>query len=99
VESAIFLFTRRVLAYFRVNPSKRFNQPVFLSGAPVLIHRRVNLGLTRGNRKGVGRKQSKNRRVLFSRYLAANDGQISRVNPGVSTGVASFDGDLLIGIF
>jgi len=29
VESAIFLFTRRVLAFFRVNPDKRFNQPDF----------------------------------------------------------------------
>jgi len=29
VESAIFLFTRRVLAYFRVNPAKRFTQPDF----------------------------------------------------------------------
>jgi len=27
VESAIFLFTRRVLAFFRVNPANRFNQP------------------------------------------------------------------------
>jgi len=29
VESAIFLFTRRVLAFFRVNPAKSFNQPNF----------------------------------------------------------------------
>jgi len=29
VESAIFLFTRRVLAFFRVNPAKSFNQPDF----------------------------------------------------------------------
>jgi len=29
VESAIFLFTRRVLALFRVNPAKSFNQPNF----------------------------------------------------------------------
>jgi len=27
VDSAIFLFTRRVLAFFRVNPAKSFNQP------------------------------------------------------------------------
>jgi len=26
VESAIFLFTRRVLAFFRVNPAESFNQ-------------------------------------------------------------------------
>jgi len=74
VELAIFLFTRRALAFFRVNPAKIFNQPeFFLSGAPVLIHRRVNLGFTRGNRKGGRKKKSKNRRVFFSRYLAAND--------------------------
>jgi len=29
VESAIFLFTRRVLAFFRVNPAKSFNRPDF----------------------------------------------------------------------
>jgi len=31
VESAIFLFTRRVLAFFRVNPANSFNQPIFLN--------------------------------------------------------------------
>jgi len=31
VESAIFLFTRRVLAFFRVNFAKRFNQPNFFN--------------------------------------------------------------------
>jgi len=31
VESAIFLFTRRVLAFFWVNPAKSFNQPNFLN--------------------------------------------------------------------
>jgi len=44
VELAIFLFTRRVLAFFRVNPAKSFNQPDFLSGALGLIDRRVILG-------------------------------------------------------
>jgi len=29
VESAIFLFTRRVLAFFGVNPAKSCNQPDF----------------------------------------------------------------------
>ena len=38
-----------------------------------MIHRRVNLGLTRENRRGGARKKSKNWRVFFSRYLAAND--------------------------
>jgi len=29
VDLAIFLITRRVLAFFRVNPAKSFNQPNF----------------------------------------------------------------------
>jgi len=29
VESAIFVFTRRVLVFFRVNPAKKINQPEF----------------------------------------------------------------------
>jgi len=45
VDSAIFLFTRRVLAFFRVNPAKVFFiNPIFLSGALDLINRRVNSG-------------------------------------------------------
>jgi len=44
VESAIFLFTRRVLAFFRVNPARSFNQPDFFFGALGLINRRVILG-------------------------------------------------------
>jgi len=59
VESAIFLFTRRVLAFFRVNPAKVLINPIFLIGAPGLINRRVNLGLTRGNREGGGGKKIK----------------------------------------
>jgi len=45
VELAIFLFTRRVLAFFRVNPAKSFNQPdfFFIRGLG-LIDRRVILG-------------------------------------------------------
>jgi len=39
-----FFFTRRVLAFFRVNPAKSFNQPNFQSGALVFINRRVILG-------------------------------------------------------
>jgi len=31
VESAIFLFTRRVLAFLRVNPAKSFYQPNFFN--------------------------------------------------------------------
>jgi len=73
-KSAIFLITRRVLAFFRANPTKSFNQPDFFirsagfyqsSGQP-----RVNPGKQEGGRS---KKKSKNRRVLFLRYLAAND--------------------------
>jgi len=45
VELAIFLFTRRVLAFFRVNPAKSFNQPTFFNpGRLFFINRRVILG-------------------------------------------------------
>ena len=78
MESAIFLFTRRVLAFFRVTPAKSLINPIFLirsacfdqsSGQP-----RVNPGKQEG---GGPQKKSKNRRVFFSRYLAANDGGIN----------------------
>jgi len=60
VESAIFLFTRRVLAFFRVNPAKRFNQPDFFirsacfdqsSGQP-----RVNTGKQEGGGREINQK-------------------------------------------
>jgi len=45
--------------------------PIFLSGAPVLINHPVSLGLTRGNRKGGGgAKKTKNRGVFFWGHLA-----------------------------
>jgi len=48
VESAIFLFTRRVLAFFRVNPAKSFNQPNLFNPGRLFYqssgHPRVNLG-------------------------------------------------------
>jgi len=68
-----FLFTRRVLAFLRIYPAEHFNQPDFFKpGRLFFISRWVNLGWTRGNRKGGG-GQKRNRLVLFSRYLAAND--------------------------
>jgi len=65
-----------VLAFFRVNPAKLFESTRFLlSGALVLINRRVNLGEPGETGTGGGAlNKSKNRRVFFSRYLAANDG-------------------------
>jgi len=75
VESAIFLFTRRVLALFRVKTRiKDLINPIFFirnacfdqsSGQP-----RVNPG----KQEEGGAKKIKTRRVFFSRYLAANDG-------------------------
>jgi len=71
VESAIFLFTRLVLAFLRVNPATIFSQPDFFvrsacydrsSGQP-----RVNPGKQEGG--GGARKKSKNRPVFFSRYI------------------------------
>jgi len=75
VESAIFLFTRRVLAFFSGKPGYKFwSTRSFLYWAHVLINHRVNLGWTRGNRKGGGRKKIKNlASSFFWRYLAAND--------------------------
>jgi len=57
VESAICIFARRVLPFFGPTRLKVAISPIFLSGAPVLINRRVNLGLTRGNREG-GREEN-----------------------------------------
>jgi len=76
VESAIFLFTRRVLAFFRVNSAKSSINPIFfIRGAcfdPSSGQPRVNPGKQEG-----GDVKKKNRRVFFSRYLAANDGEIT----------------------
>jgi len=43
--------------FFRVNSASSFNQPDFFIRSACLIHRRVNLGLTRRNRKGGGAKK------------------------------------------
>ena len=73
-ESAIFLFTRRVLAFFRVNPANSFKQPDFF---PARLFWSI-VGLTSGEpretgRGGGARKQSTHRRFSYPRYLAAND--------------------------
>jgi len=55
VESAIFLFTRRVLAFFRVNPANVFNQPdFFLSGAPVFDQSSGQPRVSPGKQEGGG---------------------------------------------
>jgi len=75
VESANFLFTRRVLAFFRVNPAKSFNHPDFFirsacvdqsSGQP-----RVNPGKQEGG--GGAQKIKKIGEFSFQGYLAANE--------------------------
>jgi len=76
VESTIFLFTRRVLAFFRVNPAKVFliNRIFFIRSAcfdPSSGQPRVNPGKQEVG--GGAQKNKKKRRVFFSRYLAAND--------------------------
>ena len=75
MESAIFRFTRRVLAFFRVNPAKSFNQPDFVYPQRLFLS---IVGSTSGKPGETGRgggraKKSKNRRVFFSRYHAANE--------------------------
>jgi len=73
VESAIFLFTRRVLAFFRVNPAQSFNQPnLFYTERLFLSIVGSTSGQPGEQERGV-QKESKNRRIFFSRYLAAND--------------------------
>jgi len=56
-----------MLAFFRVNPAKSFNQPDFFIRSACFD---PSSGQPRQG--GGGEKKSKNRRVFFSRYLAAN---------------------------
>jgi len=51
------------------------NPFVFLSGAPVLINRRVNLGLTRGNRDGGGAKKIENSAISASFFFEVSCSQ------------------------
>jgi len=53
VESAIFLFTRRVLALFRVNPAKSFKSTQFFKSGALVFYQssgqpRVNPGKQEG---------------------------------------------------
>jgi len=79
VESAIFLFTRRVLAFFRVNPAESFNQPDFFIRSACFYQSSGQPRVNPGEQEGGVQKNKKNRRVIFSRYLAANDGPPSTV--------------------
>jgi len=74
VESAIFIYTRRVLAFFRVKPAKSFNQHNLFYPKRLLYQSSGQPRVNPGKQEGGGvHKKSKNRRVSFSRYIAAND--------------------------
>jgi len=74
VESAIFLFTRRVLAFLRVNPAQSFNQPNFFN--PGRLFSSIG-GSSSGEPGETGRGgREKNQKIgefSFRGYLAAND--------------------------
>jgi len=59
VESAIFLFTRRVLAFFRVNPAKSFNQPDFFYPERLIGSIVGSSSGEPGKQEGGGRQQKK----------------------------------------
>jgi len=70
VESAIFLFTRRVLAFFRVYPAESFNQPDFCNPGRLFLS---IVGSTSGKPgetgRGGGQKNKKNACFLFKGIL------------------------------
>ena len=69
-----FLFIWRVLAFFRVNPAKSFDQPDFFYPERLVWSIIGSISGEPGETgRGGARKKSKNQRVFFSRYLAAND--------------------------
>jgi len=76
VELAIFLFTRRVLALFRVNPAKVFNQPNFLSGALVYKHQSSGQpGVNPGKQEGGVHKKIKIGEFSFRGILQPTTGR------------------------
>jgi len=74
MESAILIFTRRVLAFFRVNPAKVLINPICFILSACFDQSSGQPRVNPGKQKGGSAKKIKNRRVFFSRYLAANDG-------------------------
>jgi len=75
-----------VLAFFRVNPAKSFNQPDFFIRSACCYQSSGQPRVNPGKQKGGGReKNKKNRRVFFSRYLAANDALLANNKTGVLT--------------
>jgi len=55
------------------------NTRIPISGRPVLINRRFNLGLAR-KKEGTGVKKKEQRRVLFLRYFAVNNERPLRID-------------------
>jgi len=72
--------------FFWVNPAISFDQPFFFIRSacfdPSLGQPRVNPG----KQEGGAQKKSKNRRVFFSRHLAANDGGDGHMHTGGAGG-------------
>jgi len=62
VESAIFLFTRRVLAFFRVNLAKIFNQPNFVNPGRLFLSI-VGSSSGKPGETGTGGGRKKNRKI------------------------------------
>jgi len=59
VESAIFLFARRVLAFFRVNPANSFNQPDLCIRAACFDPSSGQPLVNQGKQEGEGRENNK----------------------------------------
>jgi len=60
VESAIFLFTRQVLAFFRVNPAKSFNQTDFFNRSASFYQSSGQPRVNPGKQERGGRKKNQN---------------------------------------
>jgi len=59
VESAILLFTRRVIAFFRVNPAKNINQPDFFIRSACFDQSSGQPRVNPGKQEGGGEKKIK----------------------------------------
>jgi len=68
-----FIFTRRVLAFFRVNPATSFNQSDLFIRSAFFNQSSGQPRVNPGKQERGGATKTKHRRVFFSRYLAAND--------------------------
>jgi len=92
VDSAIFLFTRRVLVFFRVNPAKSFNQPDFFIRSacfdPSAGQTRENPGKQEG---GGAKKKTKIGEFSFRGILQPTTGVVALETNVLETGVVAFD--------